>query len=147
MYETGGGWQKFQIIYYGSPGTGKTWKAKQLASRRVEAWREAHHGVAEGDHRLVQFHPSFAYEDFIEGIRPTGTAGGQIPMKLVDGVFERILRRAARWEIEFYQKKATPLTITTTIGKSPNNRDPSFGNLLTTFPLMRKLWIIYHHTF
>jgi len=51
-----------QAIFYGPPGTGKTYVAKQLSkvltgfSDRVE---------------LVQFHPSYSYEDFIEGLRPT----------------------------------------------------------------------------
>jgi 5-methylcytosine-specific restriction enzyme B len=139
LYETGGGWQEPQIVYYGSPGTGKTWKAKELADKRIKAWREAHPGINEGEYRLIQFHPSFAYEDFIEGIRPSGTATGQLQLSLVDGVFKQFCRRAGRWEIEFYKKKATPLTATTTIAELPNDLDPNLWQFTIGFPAGEKI--------
>ncbi|MCP5732497.1 restriction endonuclease, partial [Klebsiella pneumoniae] len=65
---------KKQIIKYGAPGTGKTFQARQQTSLLFDIWKEefaansdfTHHGQIE----LVQFHPSFSYEDFIEGLRP-----------------------------------------------------------------------------
>ena len=59
---------KRQVIFYGPPGTGKTFVARELAkffAGDPEQDDEA------GSHRLVQFHPSYAYEDFVEGYRPT----------------------------------------------------------------------------
>ena len=54
-----------QIVLYGPPGTGKTFVARALAAH-----------LAEPDAvRLVQFHPSYAYEDFFEGYRPTEDGG------------------------------------------------------------------------
>ncbi|HEX6500127.1 MAG TPA: AAA family ATPase [Micromonosporaceae bacterium] len=60
-------WQERpQIILYGPPGTGKTYLARALAAH-----------VAERDAiRLVQFHPSYSYEDFFEGFRPVETTDG-----------------------------------------------------------------------
>lgn len=49
-----------QLIFYGPPGTGKTYLALELA-----------HYLAGDNVRLVQFHPSYSYEDFFEGYRPT----------------------------------------------------------------------------
>lgn len=54
------------LIFFGPPGTGKTYAAMKIA--------EALTGEAEpsedGRYRMVQFHPSYAYEDFIQGLRP-----------------------------------------------------------------------------
>ncbi len=62
-----------QVIFYGPPGTGKTHIARELAAWMTQSTSRV---------RLVQFHPSYAYEDFIEGLRPREDAGG---FRLVSG--------------------------------------------------------------
>jgi len=67
---------KKQVIFYGPPGTGKTYVAKELAR----------HLADENENRvkLVQFHPSYAYEDFVQGYRPT-LDDGQLGYELRQG--------------------------------------------------------------
>lgn len=75
------------VILYGPPGTGKTY-----------AVRNSLKYLCQGDksrYEIVQFHPSFTYEDFIEGIKPKGvTKDGNIKFELVDGVFKKFCKRA-----------------------------------------------------
>ena len=76
---------KRQAIFQGPPGTGKTYVAKRIAEH-CQA-----HG---GGFKIVQFHPSYSYEDFVEGFRPTLTAGGQAGFKLTKGPLRRIAEQA-----------------------------------------------------
>lgn len=70
--------RKKQVILYGPPGTGKTYLAEKLARYIVSD--------GDGFWELVQFHPAYAYEDFMQGIRPRSEAG-QLSYPLVKGRF------------------------------------------------------------
>ena len=74
-----------QVIFQGPPGTGKTYVAKRIAE-----WC----GEQGGGHEIVQFHPSYSYEDFVEGYRPTISDGGQAGFILRKGPLRRIAERA-----------------------------------------------------
>ena len=67
---------KRQVVFQGPPGTGKTYVARKLA--------ECLAGSAERV-RLVQFHPSYAYEDFVQGFRPVLRDGRQPGFELTGG--------------------------------------------------------------
>jgi 5-methylcytosine-specific restriction protein B len=72
-------WDRKQVILYGPPGTGKTWLAKKLARHLTSDM--------DGAVRLVQFHPSYTYEDFFEGFRPQASSGGSLSFELRPGPF------------------------------------------------------------
>lgn len=72
---------KGQLIFYGPPGTGKTYVAKALAK----------HLVSEGGAlQIVQFHPSYSYEDFFEGYRPDTATDGGVSYELKAGPLKRL---------------------------------------------------------
>lgn len=97
---------KKQIIKYGAPGTGKTFQARQQTSLLFDIWKEefapdtdfTHQGQIE----LVQFHPSFSYEDFIEGLRPILDENGQAQLTLQNGIFKEFCLKAGKWEIDVF---------------------------------------------
>ncbi len=79
---------KRQAIFYGPPGTGKTYIARLLAQHLA------------GDParvRTVQFHPSYSYEDFVEGLRPDlkSETGGALSYVIRPGLFQDLCTDAA----------------------------------------------------
>ncbi|EMB78719.1 putative endonuclease [Streptococcus mutans 5SM3] len=73
------------LILRGAPGTGKTYLAKQIAEELT--------GGNEEQIGFVQFHPSYDYTDFVEGLRPVSDKG-QIGFKLQDGIFKKFCKKA-----------------------------------------------------
>jgi MoxR-like ATPase len=75
---------KGQVVFYGPPGTGKTYVARKLADYIADSRDNV---------EKVQFHPSYAYEDFIEGYRPR-LEKGQVTYKVVDGPLKHMAELA-----------------------------------------------------
>ena len=78
------------VILTGAPGTGKTYLSKLIAEK-----------IAGDESRVgfVQFHPSYDYTDFVEGLRPVKTTdeeknGGTIVFERKDGVFKKFCKEA-----------------------------------------------------
>ncbi|GAB3929587.1 McrB family protein [Larkinella terrae] len=92
------------FILYGPPGTGKSFEAKQLSQSFDSEW--------------VTFHPSFGYEEFIEGIRPE-TRGTQISYKVAKGIFYKACLSALQ--------KAGYATLADCLNDVPENRRIKFA--------------------
>ncbi|CZQ80359.1 MrcB family domain-containing protein [Trichococcus collinsii] len=86
------------IILRGAPGTGKTYLARQIAASLIG---EDEDKLNESEqYGFVQFHPSYDYSDFVEGLRPiTGDEQEQVSFKLVDGIFKKFCKHAAKSDI------------------------------------------------
>ena len=74
------------LILRGAPGTGKTYLAKEIAMELT--------GGNEDQIEFVQFHPSYDYTDFVEGLRPILVNDGQINFGLQDGIFKKFCQKA-----------------------------------------------------
>ena len=78
--------RKRQAVLYGPPGTGKTYMAEALAKVLI--------GGGDGFWEVVQFHPAYAYEDFMQGIRPRTSREGGLEFVMVPGRFLDFCRKA-----------------------------------------------------
>jgi 5-methylcytosine-specific restriction enzyme B len=114
--------RKGQVILYGPPGTGKTYIARRFTVwwlLRENRPRDAAAALADAERLLrleqeltgsshdvpgqpevgqltvLTFHPSYSYEDFIEGFRPVDTGSSGLTLRLEDGIFKRVCRAAA----------------------------------------------------
>lgn len=148
------------IILYGPPGTGKTYVVQQFAQRflkeQVSSLRNSKQQPEErqrGDtdmcgeqpphpmehyYTFVTFHQSFAYEEFVEGLKPVLTNGGAgderseqsvIQYSVLPGIFRRICERAeADWQ-RYPENSPKYLLVIDEINRA--NIAKVFGELIT----------------
>ena len=95
------------IIFRGAPGTGKSYLAKQIAADIISnGFTDRYSDLTDEQKRqmeFVQFHSSYDYSDFVEGIRPKMNEDGSMGFELQEGIFKRFVDKA-RKNLENSQK-------------------------------------------
>lgn len=85
------------IIFRGAPGTGKTYLAKQIAADIISDGYYDNYELLSDEQKqqieFVQFHPSYDYSDFVEGLRPRINEGVML-FELQDGIFKKFVAKA-----------------------------------------------------
>lgn len=89
--------ESFNLVLTGAPGTGKTFMAQAIADEMG------------AESMFVQFHPSYDYTDFVEGLRPIEKLDGQMSFERRNGVFKEFCRKAIK-NIEDSKKSVVDLT-------------------------------------
>ena len=88
------------LIFRGAPGTGKSYLAKEIAADIISNGYFDDYTLLTDEQKkqveFVQFHPSYDYSDFVEGLRPKINDDGTMGFELQDGIFKKFVARARK---------------------------------------------------
>lgn len=88
------------LIFHGAPGTGKSYLARKVAADMISHGELDDYMMLSEEQKqqmeFVQFHPSYDYSDFVEGLRPKINDDGSMGFELQDGIFKKFVARARK---------------------------------------------------
>ncbi len=125
-----------QIVFHGPPGTGKTYTATRFAKWWINQQTPR---PVDTRLRMVTFHPSFAYEDFMEGLAADTTSTGQVTYGYEPGVFKKIYRDAKDAYEATDPDETAPRYILIIDEINRGNLSQIFGEIITQLEMDKRL--------
>ncbi|SDR06034.1 McrB family protein [Natronobacterium texcoconense] len=126
-----------QMVFYGPPGTGKTYTAEQFARWWLN--QQPHVDPTTGQLETVTFHPSFTYEDFIEGLSVDTTEEGQVRYDEQPGVFLEFAERARQAYYASEDSEPAPRYVMIIDEINRGNLAQIFGEMITALEVDKRL--------
>ena len=112
------------VIFRGAPGTGKSYLAKEIAADIISNGYYKEYKLLSDEQKqqveFVQFHPSYDYSDFVEGLRPRIDDDGKMGFELKEGTFKKFVNRA-RKNFEDSQKSKEEIAKEVSVQESITN--------------------------
>lgn len=126
-----------QVVFYGPPGTGKTYSAKLFADWWVDKGPTPTESTSQV--RVVTFHPSFSYEDFLEGLSAKASGDGTVEYKIKPGRFKRVCEDAKRAYEESDDGETPPRFLLVIDEINRGNLAQIFGETITQLEADKRL--------
>lgn len=125
-----------QVVFHGPPGTGKTYTARRFARWWVNEELEP---TTDEQIRFVTFHPSFSYEDFIEGLTAKESDHGSVSYEMDPGIFRDICEDATDAYTQTPEGQQAPPYVLIIDEINRGNLAKIFGETITQLELDKRL--------